>query len=323
MSTRSPAIRVDSPTETRNPRTVAIDTLPTLGVLELLNDEDARVAGAVRDALPALARAVDAAVDRFRDGGTVHYFGAGTSGRIGTLDAAELPPTFSVDPSRAVAHHAGGQVAMGRAQENVEDDPELGRLAAADVAAGDIVVGLAASGRTPYVLGALEAANAVGAFTVFVSSAPGGSIAEIADVHVFVDTGPEAIAGSTRLKAGTAQKMVLNGFSTALMIRLGKTYSNWMVDVTPTNAKLRGRVLGILEDASGAPEAECAAALEAADGSLKVALVSLLAETEAATARHALDRAEGQIRPAIAALAVASNDPDEPDITPSRLPMEE
>lgn len=303
MSMPRQAIRVESPTETRNPRTVAIDTLPTLGILELLNDEDARVAGAVRDALPALAEAVDAAVERFQAGSRLHYFGAGTSGRIATLDAAELPPTFSLDPARAIAHHAGGQVAMGQAIEGAEDDPELGRRAAADVAAGDVVIGIAASGRTPYVHGALEAAREAGAFTIFVSSAPGGGIAEDADIHVFVDTGPEAIAGSTRLKAGTAQKMVLNGFSTALMIRLGRTYSNWMVEVTPTNAKLRGRVLSILEEATGAQEADCAAALEAAGGNLKVALVSLLGEADAGTAAEALRNADGRIRDAIAALA--------------------
>ena len=302
MSPSDLTIRVDSPTESRNPRTAAIDIVPTIGVLELLNDEDTQVAPAVRAALPALAEAVDAAVERFEAGGTVHYFGAGTSGRIATLDAAELPPTFSVDPSRMVAHHAGGEAAMGQSVEGVEDDPESGRRAAADVRAGDIAVGVAASGRTPYVLGALEASSAAGAFTVFVSSAPGGSIADLADVHVFVDTGPEAVAGSTRLKAGTAQKMVLNGFSTALMIRLGKTYSNWMVDVTPSNSKLRGRVLGILEEATGASEAESGAALEAADGDLKTALLSLLTGCDAATARAALDAADGRIRVAIDAL---------------------
>jgi len=325
MSTSRLAIRVDSPTEGRNPRTVAIDTLPTLEVLELLNDEDARVAAAVRNALPALAEAVDAAVDRFRAGGTVHYFGAGTSGRIGTLDAAELPPTFSVDPARAVAHHAGGQVAMGQAIEGVEDDPEQGRRAAADVTAGDIVVGVAASGRTPYVSGALEAARTAGAFTVLVSSAPGGAIAEMVDVAVFVDTGPEAISGSTRLKAGTAQKMILNGFSTALMIRLGKTYSNWMVEVTPTNAKLRGRVLAILEEATGASEDDCAQALEAAGGDLKIALVSLLSGADAVTATAALADADGRIRDAIAVLGTAPTDADSSPTTATGatgVPME-
>lgn len=323
MSQSQAVVRVDSPTEARNPRTVAIDNLPTLGVLELLNAEDARVAGAVREALPALAEAVDAATERFAAGGTIHYFGAGTSGRIASLDAAELPPTFSIDPDRVVAHHAGGQVAMGQAIEGAEDDPQLGREAAADVAAGDIAIGVAASGRTPYVHGALEAARAVGAFTVFLSSAPGGMIAELADIHVFVDTGPEAVAGSTRLKAGSAQKLVLNGFSTALMIRLGKTYSNWMVEVTPKNAKLRGRVLGILEEASGATEQASLEALEAAGGDLKTALVSLLAETDVATAASALERADGRVRVAIELLASTPGlDTPNPTTSSSRAPME-
>ncbi|MEA2027325.1 MAG: N-acetylmuramic acid 6-phosphate etherase [Chloroflexota bacterium] len=302
MSGSHPVIRVESPTEARNPRTLAIDTLPTMGVLELLNDEDAQVAPAVRAALPALAEAVEAAVARYEAGGTIHYFGAGTSGRIGTLDAAELPPTFSADPLRAIAHHAGGAVAVDRAVESAEDDRELGRIVAEDVAAGDIAVGLTASGRTPYVLGALEASKEVGALTVLVSSAPGGRIAEVADVHVFVDTGPEAIAGSTRLKAGTAQKMVLNSFSTAIMIRLGKTYSNLMVDVTHSNAKLRGRVLSILEEATGAAEDDCARALEGADGDVRTAIVILLAGASAEAASAALERADRHIRVAIAEL---------------------
>jgi N-acetylmuramic acid 6-phosphate etherase len=296
-------IRVDSPTEARNPRTLAIDTMPSLGVLELLNDEDARVAAAVRVALPALARLVDAAVERYEAGGSIHYFGAGTSGRIGTLDAAELPPTFSADAERTIAHHAGGEAAVGRAKEDIEDHPELGRIAASGVGGGDVAIGLTASGRTPWVRGALEASREAGAFTALVSSRAHGPIAEIVDVHIFVDTGPEAIAGSTRLKAGTAQKMVLNGFSTALMVRLGKTYSNLMVDVTSKNAKLRGRLLVIIEEATGATEQECARALQAADGDVRTAIVSLLGGTDAATAAAALEASGRHIRAALTALA--------------------
>lgn len=302
MSQPSPAAKVDSPTEGRNPRTTDIDTLPTIGVLERLNDEDARVAPAVRHALPQLAQAVDAAVERWKAGGSIHYFGAGTSGRLAVLDAAELPPTYGIDPSRAVAHHAGGAVAIGQSVEGVEDDVDAGRQAAAGVGAGDVAIGLAASGRTPFVRGALEAAREVGAYTVLVSSAPAASIAEIADVHVFVDTGPEAVAGSTRMKAGTAQKLVLNGFSTALMIRLGKTYSNLMVDVARSNAKLRGRAIGILEQASGAPAADCGAALDASDGEMRTALVCLLAGVRPDEARGALARHDGRIREAVATL---------------------
>lgn len=298
-------VRVDSVTEARNPRTVGIDALPTLGILRLLNDEDALIASSVRDALPALAEAVDAAVARFEAGGTIHYFGAGTSGRIGTLDAVELPPTFSVDPSRVVAHHAGGEAAVHRALEAAEDDVDLGRADAGSVKAGDVAIGLTASGRTPYVLGALEAAKAIGAFTVLVSSNPGGSLASVADVHVLVATGPEAIAGSTRLKAGTAQKLVINSFSTALMVRVGKTYSNLMIDVAATNAKLRGRVLSILEEATGIPEIECARVLETAHGDTKTALVCLLTGVDVTVAGTALTSTNGRVREAIASL-----DPD-------------
>jgi N-acetylmuramic acid 6-phosphate etherase len=297
-----PGEPVRSPTEARNPGTVDIDTLPTPRILELLNDEDARVAPAVRDALPYLAAAVDAAVARYEAGGTVHYFGAGTSGRIALLDAAELAPTFSVDPSRIVAHQAGGNEAVWRAVEGAEDDEELGSMAAAAVRAGDVAIGLTASGRTPYVLGALRAAGHAGAMTVLVSSSPEGPIAEVADVHIFVNTGPEAIAGSTRLKAGSAQKMVLNSFSTALMVRLGRTYSNLMIDVERTNAKLQGRILTILREATGASPEACALALQAADGNARTALVSLATGTDVPTAAAALEDADHRTRVAIAAL---------------------
>ncbi|MEN8114379.1 MAG: N-acetylmuramic acid 6-phosphate etherase [Actinomycetota bacterium] len=302
MTDAGPVVRVETATEERNPRTVDIDTLPALGVLELLNAEDTRVAGAVKGALGALAEAVDAAVERYEVGGTIHYFGAGTSGRIGIIDAAEIPPTFSASPDRFVAHHAGGEAAAQRAVESAEDDVELGRSSAAHVGPDDVAVGLTASGRTPYVLGALDAAKKMGAYTVLISSHSGGEIAELVDVHVFLDTGPEAIAGSTRLKAGTAQKLAINSFSTALMIRAGKTYSNLMVDVAPTNAKLRGRVLGILEEATGASEADCAAALEEAGGDTKTAVVGLLTGVGADSARAALSGAGGRVRRAIAAL---------------------
>lgn len=322
MSGLETSVRVDAPTESRNPRTVDIDSVPTIRVLELLNDEDARVAGAVRDALPALATLVDAAVERYAAGGTIHYFGAGTSGRIGLLDAAELPPTFSAAPDRTIAHHAGGEDAMGRAREATEDDVESGRRAAAVVTRGDVAIGIAASGRTPYVQGALEAAREAGAFTALVSSAPASPIARSVDVHVVVDTGPEAVAGSTRLKAGTAQKLVLNGFSTALMIRLGKTYSNLMVDLRPSNAKLRGRVISILVEATGASEADCVAALEAAGGDLKTALVSLLAGTDAPTARGELEAAGGHVRTALGRLVEGSTTSAPAGPADAEVPME-
>jgi N-acetylmuramic acid 6-phosphate etherase len=313
--TGPPIERVDAPTEGRNLRTVDIDTLSTLAMLQALNDEDATVPGAVRAALPALATAVDAAVERYEAGGRIHYFGAGTSGRLALLDAAELPPTFSADPARVVAHQAGGDLAVRFAVEGAEDDEATGREAAGSVTERDVAIGIAASGRTPWVLGALRAAREAGAFTVAVSSSPDGPLGAIADVHVCVETGPEAIAGSTRLKAGTAQKLVLNGFSTALMVRLGKTYSNLMVDVAPNNAKLRGRILGILEQATGASGDRCAEALRAAGGDTKAALVSLMTGVDAATAKAALERSGRRVRVAIEEIggaAKASASPGEP-----------
>jgi N-acetylmuramic acid 6-phosphate etherase len=291
---------VRSQTEARNPATEHVDELPTLRVLELLNDEDARVPGAVRAVLPQLAQLVDAAVRCYEAGGTIHYFGAGTSGRIAVLDAAELPPTFSTDPARVVAHHAGGAASLVAAVEGTEDDRSLGEADAAEVTDRDVAIGLAASGRTPYVLGALDVAARRGATTALVSSAvdrpsPG-------HLHLAVATGPEAIAGSTRLKAGTAQKLILNAFSTALMVRLGKTYSNLMVDVAPRNAKLRGRVLSILMEATGQTREVCADRLREADGSTKAALVSLLAETSVDAAVRALDASDGRVREALGRL---------------------
>jgi len=295
-------VRVASPTEGRNPRTHEIDQLATVEVLRLINDEDRTVAPAVAAVLPTLAEAVDRAYERLRAGGDVHYFGAGTSGRLGVQDAAELPPTFSVAPGRFVAHQAGGEGAVQRARESAEDLAALGAADAAGLGVSDVAVGLTASGRTPYVRGVLDAARGVGALRILVTANPQAQLAPLADVHVGVDTGPEVIAGSTRMKAGTAQKLVLNAFSTALMVRLGKTWSNLMVDVVAKNDKLRGRVLTILEEATGVDEERCAAALAQADGDTKVALVCLLGGTDAATACAALAHADGVPRAALALL---------------------
>ena len=291
-----------SPTEQRNPRTLAIDAVGTSEILQLLNNEDALVAGAVSAVIPELTKAVDAAVEAVRGGGRVHYFGAGTSGRLATLDAAELLPTFHVPDGLVVAHHAGGTEALLRAVENVEDSEEGGARDAAAVTGQDLVVGLAASGSTPYVAGALKAARAAGATTVLVTSNPDAPLAPLADVVVAADTGPEVIAGSTRLKAGTAQKMILNAFSTTLMIKLGRTWSNLMVDLVATNKKLRGRMLRILAEATGAEEAACEAALAEAEGELKPALVHLLTGTPIPAARAALEAAHGRVATALAEL---------------------
>ena len=291
-----------TPTEQRNPRTLAIDAVGTTEILRMVNSEDARVAGAVEVVIPELARAVDAGVEAIRGGGRVHYFGAGTSGRLAVLDAAELLPTFHVPDGLVVAHHAGGMEALLRAVENVEDSEEGGAADAVTVTGRDLVIGLAASGSTPYVAGALKAARAAGATTVLVTSNPSAPLAPLADIVIAADTGPEVIAGSTRLKAGTAQKLILNAFSTTLMIRLGRTWSNLMVDLVATNKKLRGRMLRILAEATGADPDACEAALAEADGELKLALVHLLTGTPIPAARAALDAAHGRVATALTAL---------------------
>jgi N-acetylmuramic acid 6-phosphate etherase len=306
---------VSAPTEDRHPGTTGIDTLSTLEVLRVLNTEDAKVAPAVAEVLPELAALVDAAVDSLRAGGAVHYFGAGTSGRLAVLDAAELLPTFNAPPGLFTAHHAGGQEALLRAVENVEDDVDLGRAEAAALRPGDIAIGLTASGRTPFVGGALAAARERGAVTALVTANPFAELGSLADHLLAVDTGPEAVTGSTRLKAGTAQKLVLNTFSTAVMIRLGRTWSNLMVDVVATNAKLRGRVLRILQEASGAGEDEARAALEQAGGELKPALLSMLAGVGAAEARAAIAGHHGSVAAALQTLQARQGQSARPDPT--------
>ncbi|TQN32510.1 N-acetylmuramic acid 6-phosphate etherase [Haloactinospora alba] len=290
---------VRSPTELRNTGTHDIDRLSTLDMLREINAEDATVPGAVQTVLPEIARAVDTAVETWHAHGTIHYFGAGTSGRIASLDAVELAPTFGIPSDRVRAHHAGGDAALGNALEGAEDDPELGRADAAEVAAGDTVLGLTASGRTPYVAGALRRAGEAGARLVLVSANPRAELAPEVDVHIGVDTGAEAIAGSTRMKAGTAQKLVLNAFSTGVMVRVGRTYSNLMVGVNATNAKLRGRMVTILVEATGMSEEECADALDRSGGDTRVALVVLLSGVDADTARSATEAADGRVREAL------------------------
>ncbi|MFJ9558202.1 N-acetylmuramic acid 6-phosphate etherase [Nocardiopsis sp. NPDC101807] len=296
------AVIVRAPTEERNSGTYDIDLLPALDILRQINAEDTTVPAAVGAVLPELARAVELGVAALESGAAIHYFGAGTSGRIAAQDAAELPPTYGVPAEWVVAHHAGGGEALSRAVEGIEDDWESGRIDAAGVSEGSLVVGLAASGRTPYVGGALEAARERGASTVLISANPGASLASSADVHVGVSTGAEVIAGSTRMKAGTAQKLALNAFSTAVMVRMGRTFSNLMVGVDATNGKLRGRVVTILTQATGLGEEACAEALNAAGGDTRVALVSLLADVDAAGAARALGSSKGRVRDALGKL---------------------
>jgi N-acetylmuramic acid 6-phosphate etherase len=283
--------RVDEPvTERRVQAHADLDLRSTRELVELMSDEEATVATAVRGAAAALAGAIDAIVDRLGRGGRLVYVGAGTSGRLAAADAAECPATFGVDP--------GLVVALVTVEEPVEDDPSAGEAAvrSASVGPADAVVALSASGRTPFVLGAVAAARATGALVVGVASTPDAPLTAVVDRAVTVVTGPEVIAGSTRLKAGTAQKLVLNTISTVAMVRLGKTYGNLMVDVVAGNDKLRARARRTVELATGASEGEVDAALEAADGEVKVAIVSLLAGVDAPAARERLARNDGVVR---------------------------
>ena len=294
---------VDGPrlarTEERNPRSTSIDRMPTIDLLRVINTEDHGVPVAVADVLPVLAVAVDLAVETLSGGHRIHYVGAGTSGRIAVLDAAELIPTFGLEPGRVVAHIAGGTHALTNPSEDAEDDEKAGVAAVDGVVAGDLVVGLTASGRTPYVRAALAMARAKGACTVLVSANPASPIGDAVDVHVAPDTGPEVLTGSTRMKAGTAQKLVLNAFSTATMVRLGRTYSNLMTDMLASNDKLRDRQLRILAEATGAGLDRCRQAFGVAGGDAKVALVTLIAGTSVERARQVLAEARGHVHVAL------------------------
>jgi N-acetylmuramic acid 6-phosphate etherase len=283
-------------TEQPNPLTADLDRLDTIGVLERINDQDQLVAAAVRTVLPDVARAVELALERWRRGGRVVLFGAGTSGRLAMLDAAELPPTFSVSAERYVARMAGGASAFLQAVEGAEDDRSAGGLAAADLRSTDAAFGIAASGRTPFVLGALEAARSSGSLCIGLACVADPELRDYVDVCIAVETGPEAVAGSTRMKAGTAQKLVLNAFSTALMVRLGKVYGNLMIDVAVTNAKLRRRAERLVAQAAGADSAAASAALDASGGSVKVAVAALRLGVSADEARRRLAEAEGRLR---------------------------
>ena len=286
-------------TERRNPRTADIDLASPLEIVDLMSAEDRSVADAVATQREPIARAVALIEAAFRSGHRLLYAGAGTSGRLGVLDASECPPTFGSDPALVRGLIAGGTAAMFRSQEGAEDAPEGGRadLEAEGLVAGDVVVGIAASGTTPYVRGALAHARAVGARTVLVAcSPPPPEVAETLDVLILPITGPEVVTGSTRLKAGTATKMVLNMLTTGAMIRLGKTYGNLMVDLQATNAKLRDRAERLLMVTCGLGRDAAREALDAADGRVKVAIVMRQLGTDRATARARLDAAGGVVR---------------------------
>ena len=288
-------------TERRAPALADLDLLDTLDLVERINDEDARVAPAVRAAAPALAAAVDVVAARLQAGGRLVYVGAGSSGRLALVDAVECGPTFGLEPGRVVAVVAGGAGARAEAQEAAEDDAAAGAsdVAAVAVSDADVVVALSASGRTPYTLAAAEAARAAGALVVAVTCAEDTPLEAVADLAVVVPVGPEVIAGSTRMKAGTAQKLVLNTLSTGAMVRLGRTYGNLMVDVVASNEKLRLRARRAVALAAGVDDAEAAAALRAAGGEPKTAIVALRLGLDPTEARARLAAADGIVRKAL------------------------
>ncbi len=291
-------------TETRNPRSMRIDAASTEDILRIINDEDARVVPAVRAELPYIAEAVELIVEAFKNGGRLIYAGAGTSGRLGVIDAAECPPTFGSPPELVQGLIAGGKAAMFVAQEGAEDHESNGRdaLEEAAVTPKDVICGIAASRRTPFVVGAVKHAKSLGCKTLFVTCNP----REAFDLHEFVDVamcpavGPEVIMGSTRMKSGTAQKLVLNMLTTATFVRLGKVYENMMIDLQMTNEKLKERSKRIVMTATGVDYEEAARVLAAADGHVKTALVMILAEASADEARQRIDAADGFVRQAIA-----------------------
>lgn len=292
-------------TEQENPRTAQISSLPTEEMLRLINEEDARVANAVAMVLPEITRAVDGIVARLDQGGRLFYVGTGTSGRLGVLDAAECPPTFGVSTELVQGIIAGGFDACYRAVEASEDDAAAG---AADIVGrgltkNDALVGIAASGRTPYTVGAVESARQLGAFTVALTSTPGSLITGAAEISIVPVVGPEVIAGSTRLKAGTAQKLVLNMISTTTMIRLGYVTGNRMTNVQPRNVKLRARAERILAAEADLDDHSAAATLDAAGGDLRVALVMSKSGCDRETAQTALKESRWVVTEAIRALS--------------------
>ena len=289
-------------TEQRNPNTVNIDTLSTLDMVKLINQEDHRVAEAVALVTDKIAEAVDVIAARLSTGGRLIYCGAGTSGRLGILDAVECPPTYSTDPETVQALMAGGYGAIFKAVEGAEDSKKLGvtDMQSIGFSAKDVLVGIAASGRTPYVLGCMEYARELGAPTVAVTCCPGSTLDRFADIGIAPAPGPEVVSGSTRMKSGTAQKMVLNMLSTGAMIKLGKVYGNLMVDVKPSNEKLVRRCVTIVCSATDCAEAEAVEALEQCGYHPKTAIVMILRSVDAETADRLLEAAGGRIAKVLA-----------------------
>ena len=289
-------------TEQRNPASAGIDELDALGVVRIIQQQDAQIPSAIEAVLPQIAAAVDLVTDAFRVGGRLFYLGAGTSGRLGVLDASECPPTYSTDPELVQGLIAGGDTAVFRAVEGAEDDAEgaVPVLDSKNVQAPDVVVGIAASGVTPWVLGGLRHARTKGCQTIFFTCSPSAVGNVESDIVIVPEVGPEVVTGSTRMKAGTATKLVLNMLTTGAMIRLGKTYDNLMVDLQPKNAKLRDRMLRILSMLAGIDEEAARIRLESAAWELKLALTMELKGIDADVARRLLDEAGGRVKSAVA-----------------------
>ena len=287
--------------ESRNPDSQDIDLLPVDAILAKINDADSQVPAAVQKVLPDVAKAVSAVVEAFRNGGRLIYMGAGTSGRIGLLDAVECPPTYGVPEGLVIPLIAGGEAAVHRAQEGAEDDPELGvaDLKHVNLASRDVVVGIAASGRTPYVVGGLRYARSLGCTTVALACNRKAAIADEADIAILPEVGPEILTGSTRMKAGTAQKLVLNMITTASMIRLGKSFYNLMVDVKATNNKLVDRTRRIVMEATGVDFNEADQVLDQCDQNAKLAIMVILSGLQRDAAERALAEADGFLRRAL------------------------
>ncbi len=288
-------------TETRNQNTMNLDIMSPLEVVTVMNQEDAKVPAAITPALPNIAQCVTWAIESIEAGGRIIYMGAGTSGRLGVLDAVECPPTFGVAPEVVVGLIAGGEKAFVKAVEGAEDSRELGRQDLIDInlQKRDIVIGIAASGRTPYVLGGLAYAQEVGCHTVGISCNPGSAVGAAAELAIEVVPGPECLTGSTRLKSGTCQKLILNMISTATMVGCGKAYQNLMVDVMQTNEKLVVRAQNIVMEATGCTRETAAEKIALADGNAKTAITMILADCDVTEARERLAKAKGHVREAI------------------------
>lgn len=288
-------------TERRNPASAHIDSCTTLEMVTIMQQEDSKIASAIEKILPEIARAIDATSQRLENGGRLFYLGAGTSGRLGILDASECPPTYGTDPELVQGLIAGGIPAIFRAQEGAEDNPGLAvhDLKEHGFSAKDVLVGIAASGRTPYVIGGLKYARELGALTIALACSEHAEIAALADIALTPVTGPEVVTGSTRMKAGTAQKLVLNMLSTGTMIKLGKVYGNLMVDVKASNKKLEERAIRIVMEGSGCERTEAEKALKWADGHAKLAILMVVAGVSASEGKALLERTSGHLAAAI------------------------